>query len=118
RSHGGMTRADAARLSSTARRLRACPITAEAWASGQLSGGQVAAVFANLNDDTAPLFAEQEADLIPVLAGLPVADVAKVMGTWKARAEALVDKPEPAEPDRSVHLSTHLDGRGALSGDL
>src|SRR5690606_11715766 len=45
-------------------------------------------------------------------------DVAKVMGTWKARAEALIDTPEPAEPDRSVHLSTHLDGRGALSGDL
>jgi hypothetical protein len=41
------------------------------------------------------------------------------MRHWAERANALLDdEPEPAEPRRSVHLSSTLDGRGRLDGDL
>ena len=38
------------------------------------------------------------------------------MGQWRARVDALDDGPEPKEPERELHLSSILDGRGYLSG--
>ncbi|MDQ3146223.1 MAG: DUF222 domain-containing protein, partial [Actinomycetota bacterium] len=73
---------------------------------------------ANLSDDTAPIFAEHEAEVVPALSGLSVADTARAMGLWRSRAEALVERPEPAEPQRSLHLSETLEGRGELSGSF
>jgi hypothetical protein len=75
--------------------LSAAPVTAGAWLDGSLSGGQVGAITANVADDTASLWAEHEADMVPVLAGLPVTDVAAAMRAWAARAEATLDRPEP-----------------------
>jgi Domain of unknown function (DUF222) len=44
---------DAARLSRTARRLRSCADTRQAWLDGGLSGGQVQAIVTNLTDANA-----------------------------------------------------------------
>lgn len=82
-----MTNRDAAVLSRTARRLRAGPVTTEAWADGTLSGGQVAAICANVTDDTAALWADHEPDVVPALAALPVTDLATAMGAWRTRVE-------------------------------
>ena len=118
RHHGTMTSRDATVSARTGRRLRAAPVTADAWVDGTLSGGQVAAVVANVNDDTAHLWAEHETEVVPTIAALPVADVATAMRVWATRADAIVDPAERAEPEQSLHLSTTLDGRGRLNGSL
>jgi len=110
---------DAARCTKTARRLRELPITAAAYGDGVLSGGQVQAIVANLKDRTVDLYAHHEAELVPELARLPVADAAIAMQDWARRADAVVgDDPEPALPERALHLSRILDGRRELSGSF
>jgi hypothetical protein len=54
RIQGRMTTGDAGRLAKTARRLRGLPTLRAAWLSGEVSGGHVAVVVANLSDRTAP----------------------------------------------------------------
>ena len=118
RIRGRMTAGDAARLARTARRLRSLPSLRQAWIDGAVSGGHVATVVANLSDRTAPLFAAQEDDLVPVLAGLEVADAAVAMKHWAAHArEALDDEADAPDPDRSAHLSPTLAG-GRLDANL
>ncbi len=116
--HGGQSGREASRWVRSARRLASLPVLSSAWRSGTLWGGQVQAVLANLSEETAPLFAEHESEVVPALTGLSVADTARAMALWAARAEALVERPEPAEPTRSLHLSETLDGRGELSGSF
>ena len=99
RFHGRLTSRDATRLSTTGRRLRRLPVTAAAYRNGRLSGGQVAAILANLSDRTLALFAEHEAEVIDHLARLNVAGVARAMQVWRQRAEATLDDPD--EPDVS-----------------
>ena len=118
RRNAGMTSRDATVVTRTARRLRAAPVVAGAWVAGAVSGGQVAAVVANVSDDTAALFAAHEAELVPRLAVLPVGDTATVMQAWAAAAADTLDQGGPHEPRRSLHVSTTLDGRTALDGDL
>ena len=119
RERAGMTQSNAKAVVRTASRLRGLPVTSGAWLGGELSGGQVAAVVANVEARTVGLFAEQEESLVPALAPLSVADTASAMRLWKARAEALIDDgAEPAEPERAVHLSRTLDGRFVLDGSL
>ncbi|HEX7132001.1 MAG TPA: DUF222 domain-containing protein [Iamia sp.] len=115
---GRMTAGDAARLSRTARRLRGLPTLRAAWVSGEVSGGHVATVVANLSDRTAPLFASQEDDLVPLLAGIEVAASAVAMRAWAAEArERLGDDGAEPDPDRSAHLSSTLSG-GRLDANL
>jgi hypothetical protein len=118
RTRAGMTSRQAARTVTTSRRLAAAPVTAAAWSDGTLSTGQVEAITANVDDATAALFAEHEADLIPVLAPLCALDVGAAMRAWAARAQATLEEAEPPEASRSLHLSTVLDGRRHLTGDL
>ena len=92
--------------------------SATAWLAGEVSGGQVAAVVANVSDATAELFAAQETGLVPALADLPVGDTATVMQAWAAAAADTLEPPEPGEPRRALHVSTTLDGRTALDADL
>ncbi len=74
---------------------------------------------ANLKDRTVDLFARHEAQLVPELARLSVADTAVAMQDWARRADAVVgDDPEPVLPERSLHLSRILDGRRELSGSF
>ena len=115
-----MANRDAARLSSTARRLRGCPGTASAWVDGRLSGGQIAAVVANVTDRTAELFADHEDQMVGRLEPLDVRDTTVVMQRWAQLAEATLrlrdDRPD--DPPRSLHLSRLLDGRGRLDANL
>ncbi len=83
---GGLTSRSAGRLSLLARRLHKLPTTSAAYRAGVLSGGQVAAIVAQLDDDTVALFADHEDELVPYLAPLTVAGVARAMAAWKSRA--------------------------------
>ncbi|HEV7722850.1 MAG TPA: DUF222 domain-containing protein [Iamia sp.] len=118
RIRGRMTASDASRLAKTARRMRSLPTLRAAWSDGTVSGGHVAAVVANLSDRTAPMFAAQEDDLVPVLAAVEITAAVAAMKTWAAMARELLDDPpgEP-DPDRTAHLSPTLSG-GRLDANL
>ncbi len=116
RQHGAMTKREAARVTGRAKKLRELPVTAAAWQAGELSGGQVDAMVAVLKPEMLELFAEQEAELVPSLAGLSVADTSRAMGHWAAHAAALADEPVPES--RGLHLSQLLDGTWVLDGTL
>jgi 5-methylcytosine-specific restriction protein A len=124
RSCCGMTTGAAASLARTGAIVGSLPVLSEAWRSGVVSSGQVAAVVAWLSARTVPLFASQEAELVPVLAPLSVRETVRAMQAWRERADALLDSADGAEPDpepepeRSLHLSRTLDGRGELRGSL
>jgi 5-methylcytosine-specific restriction protein A len=115
------SRRDASRCARAARRLRDLPVTAAAYREGALSGGQVQAIMANLNDETAPLFAEAEDEMVPLLVPLSVPDVATAMQTWAQCAKDSLqdDEPDLSEPPpRTLFLSQTLNGRGELSAGL
>lgn len=116
RSFGGMTSRAAGRLSVLARRLHRLPVTGAAYRDGTLSGGQVEAIVAHLDDDTVELFAAAEAELVPYLAPLRVAGVGRAMAAWKSRAQP--EPAEPKDPERSLYLSRSLDDRYVLDGSL
>lgn len=73
---------------------------------------------ANVSEATAERFAEQEENLVPLLAPLSVDQTAGAMRHWRLQAEALLDPPEPSEPSRSLHCSRIMDGRRELRGHL
>ena len=118
RHHARMSGRTASSLARAAQRLRNLPHTAAAWADGTLSGAQVQAVVANVDDRSAALFAGHEAAVVPAVAELSVKDTAVAMQVWRARAEALVQPDEPPEVQRSAHLSQTLDGRWELEASL
>lgn len=119
RHFAGMATADAARSVSAGRRLRGLAVTAAAATSGRLSAGQLKAVLANVNDRTAGMFADHEAEVVPSLEELSVASTASAMRWWAARAESRLDDEAPApEPPSRVSLSKTFRGRYALDGDL
>ena len=117
RSQADLSGREATRLAGSAKKLRDLPVTAAAWRAGELSGGQVDAILANVGRHL-ERFADHEAALVPTLAPLPVHQVARVMAAWRARADALDDQAEAEPPRRSLHLSSTLDGRFELSGSL
>ena len=107
---------DAARLVRDARSLRQLPVTAAAYGTGQLSGGQIDAILSHLSPDTMPLFAEHEAELIPTLIPLPVADVERVMARWRRHADALIET-EPREPRHGLHAARWPTAPGSSAGN-
>jgi hypothetical protein len=116
RAHAKMTRKAAQWLRTLAVRLRSLPVCAEAYADGSLSGGQIEAILARLDDRTVELFAAEEAELVPYLSPMTVAGVSRAMGYWLARNQP--EPTEPKEPERSLHLSQTLDDRWILNGSL
>ena len=108
----------AAQVVRTAERLGQLPVTAAAYAEGALSESQVQAVVANVSPRTIGSFAADEAGVVPVLVPLDVHQTAYAMSVWRARAEAVLDDPDPPEPRRRLHLSPTLGGRHELSGSL
>jgi 5-methylcytosine-specific restriction protein A len=76
---------------------------------------------ANLNDEIAPLFAEAEDEMVPLLVPLTVPDVALAMQAWAQAAKDSLqdDEPDISEPPpRTLFLSETLNGRGELSAGL
>jgi hypothetical protein len=113
----GMTGQDAYRMTQEAKKLRALPLTAEAWVNGELSTGQVRIICTQVIERHLDLFAQHEADIVPMLSGLSIDDTLSAMRLWRERADALDEGPEP--DDRSTaHLSSTLDDRGLLSANL
>ena len=115
RAHAGLTRRSAQRLRTVANRLQALPVCARAYREGELTGGQVEAILAQVDDGLVGVFATQEADLVPYLAPLTVAGIARAMSAWKSRA---AQDSEPADPERSLHVSRTLDDRWIVDGSL
>lgn len=119
RTHGGLTRSDAARTVSIARRLRRWPATARAWQAGQLAGGQVQAISANVGHEHVDRFGDDEDDLVPALSPLSVTDTGIAMAEWRARVDATDGGGRGRrEPRRHLHLSPMLDGRHRIDGEL
>ena len=116
RAQAKMTRRSAQRLRTLAVRLRSLPLCAQAYAEGSLSGGQIEAIVARLDDDVVEIFAAQEADLVPYMIPMTVAGVSRAMGYWLARNRP--EPTEPSEPERSLYLSPTLDDRWVLNGSL
>ena len=117
RSFGHMTGRDAARTTTTAKRLRMLPVTRAAWTDGTLSSGQIQAIVANVARRHAALFGAHEAELIPRLAPLSVAETAEAMADWASKARDNDPEP-PGPPQRCLHLSSMLDGRFRLDGEF
>jgi 5-methylcytosine-specific restriction protein A len=113
-----MTRGAATTTAQTAAVLRDLPVTAAAWQAGVLSEGQVQAILANVPARHRALFADHEAELVPALANLSVAEVAAIMRDWHERADALDPGPEPTEPERSLHHSQTYGGRFETKGSF
>ncbi len=122
RSHAGLTHREAMRVERTARWMRGCPATAAAWTSGELDGGQVAALVGNVTEALRPLFQEREAAVLTALRRLDGRDTVTYLRRWAARAKAELERDQPdalpEEPERAVYLSPTLGGRGRLDGDL
>ena len=111
-----MSRRSAQRLRSLAVRLRSLPLCSQAYAEGSLSGGQVEAIVARLDEETAAIFATQESEMLPFLMPLNVSGVSRAMGHWLALNRP--EPKEPSEPERSLYLSRTLDDRWELNGSL
>ncbi len=52
----------------------------------------------------------QQVEVVAIVAALSVADTEQAMGVWRQRAEALVELPEPVEPDRALRTAVTTDG--------
>jgi hypothetical protein len=119
RVHLDLTNQQANTILKTGRRVRTLPVTADAWEAGRLSSGQVEIIVANVTNRRSFLFAEHEAGLIPDLEVLDVVQTWRALQDWAARADALIDDPEPpAEPAAKLQVAKTLDGRGYLNGSF
>ena len=52
----------------------------------------------------------QQVEVVAIVAELSVADTEQAAGVWRQRAEALVELPEPVEPDRQLRTARTADG--------
>src|SRR5688572_12902296 len=118
RTFGSRSRRDADRAAKTARRLRSLPLMAAAWRDGTLTGGQIDAVLANLPARHVARFAEVEELVVNGLVGLPIAQTVAFVQDWVQRADNLDPKPEPDEPQRSLHHSRTLGDRYETCGSF
>lgn len=115
----GWTNQTANRILKTGRRLLDLPATRDAWISRGLSDGQVEIIVACVTDRRAPLWAEHEADVVPLLARLDVVQTNRAMQDWATKADAVVDEKEPREePPAEAMLVKTLDGKGYLKASL
>src|ERR687891_1083079 len=111
-----MARPHAAATASRARKLAQLAVTRHSWRAGVLSSGQVEAIAANLDAETAELFADHESDMVPTLVDLPARDVALVMQRWREQATA--DRDPKPEPPQALHHSRTLGNRWRTDGTL
>jgi len=110
RHHCRMSNREAAALVHRGRFLEAFPAIATAAVDGVWSAGQVHAFRTVTSPAVAGVLAEQQGAIIAVAAELSVADTERAAQAWKQRAEAIVELPEPVEPDRELRTSRTTDG--------
>ena len=110
RHHCRMSNRDATALIHRGRFLDKFESIGDAAAAGVLSAGQVAALQASCRGPVEQVMNAQQADVVAIVAALSVADTERAAQVWRQRAEALVDLPEPVEPDRQLRISHSADG--------
>jgi len=110
RHHCRMSNREAATLVHRGRFLEAFPAIATAAVDGVWSAGQVHAFRTVTSRPLAAVLEEQQGELIAIAAELSVADTERTAQAWKRRPEAIVDLPEPVEPDRLLRTSRTTDG--------
>ena len=116
RHHAGMDPTTATKTACRAAKLRRLPVLRRAEITGLLTRGAVDTILAKVPNRHLGRFAEHEADLVPVLAGLDLDGVTVAMREWRARADALDPGPAPVELPDTLHLAPTLEDRGALNG--
>jgi hypothetical protein len=112
---------DAYRMLQLMRQLRSLPVIEEAFATGLLAASQVSVIASNVNDKTIELFADTEAEMVPLLAECTVDQTGRVMKEWAVRAKAAVDADNGNDPEPEtdhLHFSPLMDGRFQLDGQL
>jgi len=99
-------------------RLRSLPATAEALAEGSLGLAKASLIARAANERTEAALAGDEARLVEEARAHTVDDTARLMASWKARAD--LDGPVPAEGgERSrLHVSRSFGGGYLLDGEL
>ncbi len=117
RHRAGQTAREAGWIVRAGKLMRRLPALAAAWSSGEVSGGQLRAVAANVKPNTVEVLAEQLDGVLRTVRGLSVGATARVMQHWARCAEALVDGDPPAE-ERGLQLTTELDGGVEVAGRL
>ncbi|HYI61613.1 MAG TPA: DUF222 domain-containing protein [Acidimicrobiales bacterium] len=119
RNHFGWTNQAASHALRLGRRLRALPATAAAWITGELTDAQVEVIAANVTEARTRLWADHETELVPLLRPLDLPATAIALQTWAARADAVLDEPEPpAPPPAEASIASTLDGRTYLKGSF
>jgi predicted secreted protein len=110
RHHCRMSNRDAAALVRRGRFLDTFPAIAHAACEGVVSAGQVTALQAACPPPVEAVMAVQQAEVVAIVASLSVADTEHAGRVWRQRAEALIEGPEPVEPDRQLRMARTADG--------
>ena len=108
--HARLSHRDARRLLKEGLFLNTFDDVAAAAVSGVLSAGQVTAMRAVVSKPTAALFGEQQQVVIEAITHLDAKASEMVCQAWQAKAEAIVEMPEPKQRDRSWSTSQLPDG--------
>jgi len=116
RHHGRLSSRDAFRWIRRGRFLDRFPAIAAAACDRTISAGQVDALQQACPVALESILAEQQVEMVAIVAPLSVADTEQVCRVWKQRAEAVIDTPEPTEPERSMKMGRADDG--ALVGSF
>jgi hypothetical protein len=110
RHHARLSHRDSSRLVRHGKFLSSFDRVADAAVSGVLSASQVTALQAAVTKPTRELFGEDQQCVIEAIANLDAKDSETVCQAWRAKAEAIVDMPEPKQRDRSWTTSELPDG--------
>jgi hypothetical protein len=110
RHHCRMSTRDATALVHRGRFLDKFSAIADAATDGMLSAGQINALKQSCPPLVEPVLRAQQSELVTIVAPLSVADTDRAAQVWRQRAEALVELPQPSEPDRQLSTATTSDG--------
>ena len=111
----GRSGPEAAAIVKRARVAGLLPETQGASERGEITEAQVATIASYVGRHV-DSFAEQEAELVPLLAECDLAGTDAAMRRWRAAADD-ASPVEPLEPSQALHVS-RVGGRGAVNGDL
>ena len=110
RHHCRMSNRDAAALVHRGRFLDKFPTIARAACDRVLSAGQINALRTVTKPAVEAVMATQQGEIVAIIAPLSVADAEQAAALWRQRADAIVDLPEPVEPERELRTARTADG--------
>ena len=110
RHHCRMSNRDAAALVHRGRFLDKFSAIARAACDRVLSAGQINALRTVTKPAVEAVMATQQGEIVAIIAPLSVADAEQAAALWRQRADAIVDLPEPVEPERELRTARTADG--------